>query len=71
MMVVALLKTVFTLIVTFVFIIIFLRGFRADIEKLAFTICKVHDYEYAKCASARVGELVCKLCIDSLLFVCM
>lgn len=54
---VAILKAVFTLIVTVVFILIFFRGFRFDIGKLAFTICKVHDYEYAKCASARVGLL--------------
>jgi len=55
MMIVAVMKTLFALVVTLLFIVLFLRGFRADIENLAFTVCKVHDYEYAKCASARVG----------------
>ena len=55
MMFVAIFKSVFSLIVTLLFIALFIRGFRGDIENLAFTVCKVHDYEYAKCASARVG----------------
>ncbi len=53
---VAVFRTVFTLIATLIWALLFIRGFRTDIDQLAFTICKVHDYEYAKCASARVGK---------------
>jgi len=73
MMLVAILKTVLTLILTLVFILLFLRGFRNDIEKLAFTICKVHDYEYAKCASARVGliQFVWLFCMVVMVMICL